>query len=89
MAAQVLYDAHAVITVRPNWHRALGAEELLETVRRYCKNSIAGDTIEEGLKKAMEIAGKDGVICTFGSLYYIADVKRFVRERLSGIQGTD
>ncbi|HRX41930.1 MAG TPA: folylpolyglutamate synthase/dihydrofolate synthase family protein [Clostridia bacterium] len=89
MVAQVLYDANAVITVRPNWHRALGAEELLETVRRYCKNSIAGDTIEEGLKKAMEIAGKDGVICTFGSLYYIADVKRFVREQLSGIQGTD
>ncbi|MBN1623014.1 MAG: bifunctional folylpolyglutamate synthase/dihydrofolate synthase [Clostridia bacterium] len=89
MAALVLHDAKAVITVRPNWHRALDAAELLETVRIYCKNSYAGDTIEEGLKKALEIAGSDGVICTFGSLYYIADVKKFVRERLSGTQGID
>ena len=88
MAALILHDAKAVITVSPNWHRALGAGELLETVRRYCKNSYAGDTIEKGLEKALEIAGNDGIVCTFGSLYYIADVKKFVREHLSGIQGT-
>lgn len=89
MASTVLHDAKAVITVKPNWHRALDADELLKTVRRYCQNSYYGDTIEEGLEKALDIAGSDGVICTFGSLYYVADVKRFVRKRLNGIQGTD
>jgi len=86
MASFILPGAKGVVAVRPNWHRALDAEILLETTKRYCKNSQTGDTIEEGLGKALDMAGKEGIICTFGSLYYIADVKRFVRERLIGIQ---
>jgi dihydrofolate synthase/folylpolyglutamate synthase len=84
MAEIVLKDAFAVITVTPDWHRALNALELLETVKKYCKNAYAGDTIKEAMETALGLAGDDGMVCTFGSLYYVADVKKYVRENLSG-----
>ncbi len=84
MAKIVLKDAYGAVTVTPKWHRALDAQILLKTVKKYCKNSYAGDTIEEAVITALKLAGGDGVVCTFGSLYYIADVKKYVRENLSG-----
>lgn len=84
MAQIVLNDAYAVITVTPDWHRALDAGILLETIKKYCQKAYAGDTIESAMKTALDLVGVDGIICTFGSLYYVADVKKFVRENLSG-----
>ncbi|MFO7612224.1 MAG: folylpolyglutamate synthase/dihydrofolate synthase family protein [Clostridia bacterium] len=86
MAAAIIPGAAGVVTVRPNWHRALDAEVLLETVRRHCTNVSVGDTIEKAMEKALEMAGENGIVCTTGSLYYIGDVKRFVRERFGGVQ---
>lgn len=84
MAETVIKDAYAAITVTPDWHRALDAGMLLETVKKYCENSYAGDTIKEAMETALEFAGDTGIICSFGSLYYVADVKKFVREKFSG-----
>lgn len=84
MAEIVLKNAYAVVTATPNWHRALDAKILLETVKKYCENAFAGDTIRAAMDKALELAGNDGAVCSFGSLYYIADVKKYVRENLSG-----
>jgi len=84
MAQIVIKDAYAAVTVTPDWHRALNARILLETVKKYCQKAYAGDTIKSAMETALELAGKDGIICTFGSLYYVADVKHFVRENLSG-----
>ena len=33
------------------------------------------DTIEAGVQKALELAGDDGVVLCFGSLYIIGDIK--------------
>ncbi len=84
MAQTVLKDAYAVVTVTPDWHRALNARILLETVKKYCQKAYAGDTIKTAMETALGLAGKDGIICTFGSLYYVADVKNFVREKFCG-----
>ena len=84
MAEIVLKDAYAVITVTPDWHRALDARILLDTVKKYCENAYAGDTIKEAMETALKLAGSDGIICSFGSLYYVADIKNFVRENFSG-----
>lgn len=84
MAKIVLKDAFAVIAVKPNWHRALEVDILLDTVKKYCENAYAGDTIKTAMEKAVKLAGEDGIICSFGSLYYVADVKQFVRENFSG-----
>jgi len=84
MAKIVIKDAFAVITVTPNWHRALDAGILLDTVKKYCENAYTGDTIKTAMETALKLAGEDGIICSFGSLYYVADVKNFVRENFSG-----
>lgn len=86
MAEIILKDAKGVVTVTPNWHRALSAHILLKTVKKYCENAYVGDTIEEAMRIALEMAGCDGIVCTLGSMYYIADVKRYVREKMRGIQ---
>ncbi|MCD6321563.1 MAG: bifunctional folylpolyglutamate synthase/dihydrofolate synthase [Clostridiales bacterium] len=84
MAEIVLKEAFAVITVTPSWHRALDAHILLDTVKKYCENAYAGDTIKQAMEMALKLTGDDGIVCSFGSLYYVAEVKNFVRENFSG-----
>jgi len=50
---------------------------LAKNARKYCKNVQVSDTIESALRICMETASDDEVICAFGSLYYIGEVRGF------------
>jgi len=76
----VIKDAKAVICIEPNNEGALKKEILGEIAKKYCDNVILGDTIEDGMNKAYQMYSENDLICTFGSLYYIGDVKKYVRE---------
>jgi dihydrofolate synthase / folylpolyglutamate synthase len=82
MAGIMLEDAKACIAVRIDYDRMLDTGTLTDVMRKYCNNVFSGDTIAEGMNIALEIAGCNDVICSFGSLYCIADVKKYVRERM-------
>lgn len=69
--------AYAFITVTPNSPRALPAHDLADFVMNYCKNVQIGGTIEEGIKKGLSMAKDEDIICAFGSLYYIGDVRDY------------
>jgi len=77
----VIKDAKSVICIQPNNERALDKEMLASEVRKYCNNVYVSDTINLGMDMAYKLCDND-LICTFGSLYYIADVKKYVGERL-------
>lgn len=79
MIETVLPISQHFITVTPKSDRALSAEELGIFVGSYCKNVSVSDTIEEAVRKSMSIASKDDIICAFGSLYYIGEVRKFFR----------
>lgn len=68
--------AMQVYTVTPNNPRALSADRLAEEAAKYHKQVTAMTTIDEALTCALQNAGEDGVIIAFGSLSYLADVKR-------------
>ena len=68
--------AEAVVTVRPDSPRAMGAAELAALVRRRGVPTCACESVEEGLRIAAMAAGQDGVVCALGSLYLAADVRR-------------
>jgi len=68
--------AHCFITVTPNSDRALTADELSKILARYCNNVYVSDTIEAAIKTSLELASQDDVICAFGSLYYIGEVRK-------------
>jgi dihydrofolate synthase/folylpolyglutamate synthase len=68
--------AHCFITVTPNNDRALTADELSKIIAGYCNNVYVSDTIESAIRTSLEFASQDDVICAFGSLYYIGEVRK-------------
>lgn len=80
MASIVLKNAKKVICIEPNVEGSLKKEELVLIAQKYCNNVVISDTIEEGIKLAIEMSSKNNIICSFGSLYYIKDVKKYVKE---------
>ena len=71
----------AFVCVTPPNPRALDAADLAEAIRETCDElgvratvEIAGD-FDDAVSAARKIAGSEGLICAFGSLYSIADVK--------------
>ncbi len=69
--------ADKIITVTPLSERALSAAELAENIKPYCKNVLVSDTIESGIVTAIQRNTNDDIICAFGSLYYIGEVRRY------------
>lgn len=73
--------ASAFVCVTPPNPRALDAADLAEAIRETCGELGARATIEvagdfdDAASAARKIAGPEGLICAFGSLYSIADVK--------------
>lgn len=72
--------AERVYTVTPNNARALSADKLAEEAAKYHKQVTAMTTIDEALTCALQDAGDDGAVIAFGSLSYLADVKRALAE---------
>lgn len=63
------------VTVTPDSYRALSAEALAEQLSRYGKPVTACASVAEGVEKACELAGLDGLVCAFGSLYMTGDIR--------------
>lgn len=63
------------VCVTPPNPRRLMAEELAAHLQNAGATATACETIPEGVKKAMELAGNDGVVLCFGSLYTIGDIR--------------
>ena len=89
MLRTVLPHAAAFVAVTPDNPRALPAAEYASEAVRIAAESPAIDanlsicaaqTYAEAARKAGELAGPDGIICAFGSLYSIAQTKQALRE---------
>ena len=62
-------------TVKPCNPRAMDAEALAERIRALGVEAIPCGSVAEGVKRAIEVEGKDGVACALGSLYMSGEVK--------------
>ncbi len=68
-----------VCVTSPNAVRALSADDLASEIRKHVDASVVIETADgfaSAMKRAREIAGSDGVVCAFGSLYSIAEIKK-------------
>ncbi|WP_297153925.1 folylpolyglutamate synthase/dihydrofolate synthase family protein [uncultured Ellagibacter sp.] len=81
MLREVAPLASAFVCVTPPNPRALDAADLAEAIHETCDElgvsapiEVAGD-FDGAVSAARKIAGSEGLICAFGSLYSIADVK--------------
>lgn len=78
MMETVIPRAERFITVTPKSPRALSAGELANFLKSsYGANvSVAGNT-ENAVRKSLELCSNDGLICAFGSLYFIGGVRGY------------
>ena len=63
------------VCVTPPNPRRLMAEELAEHLHGVGATATACETIADGVRKAIDLAGNDGVVLCFGSLYTIGDIR--------------
>ena len=70
------------ITELPDAHRALRPEALKFEIREYFDGPVeTADSVTAAVQRAMEIAeGSDAITICFGSLYQVADIRRFFRK---------
>ena len=71
--------AKEFIAVKPDYHRAMNAEQLSDKLRRYRVPVLIGDSVKDGVTKALKMAGADGIVCAVGSLYFSAEVRAAYR----------
>ena len=63
------------VCVTPPNPRKLEAAELAEHLRKAGANATACETVEEGVRTALSLAGEDGAVLCFGSLYSIGAIR--------------
>jgi len=73
------------VCVTPPNPRKLEAAELAEHLQKAGARAVACDTVEDGVRTAISLAGNDGVVLCFGSLYSIGTI----RESLDQIKNAE
>lgn len=70
------------ITELPDAHRALRPEALKSEIREYFDGPVeTADSVTAAVERAMELAeGTDAITICFGSLYQVAEIRRFFRK---------
>ena len=69
--------AEAFVAVTPPVKRALPAKKLGIILKDYCKRVLVSDTIEEAIRTSFSMSGQHSIICAFGSLYFIGEVRKY------------
>ena len=78
MFARTLPLAKAFVTLTPASDRALPADTLADYLRTRGAQAHSAATLQEGVKKALALAGEDGAVCFFGSLYAAGEVRQIL-----------
>ena len=87
MLEAVLARGSAFVTVTPDNPRALSADRLARAIRwtgqdllgcSACVKPVVAHDMDNALGCARELAGADGVICVFGSLYSVGAAKQAI-----------
>ena len=84
MIREALPLANAFVCATPPNPRALNSLELAQVIREESGDPdltiVPVSGFPSAIEEARRIAGSDGIICAFGSLYSIAEIKRALQE---------
>ena len=70
MLGQMVHIASDIVTVTPDTPRALAAEDYAAALNDCGAHAVAASNLAEGLTKALDLAGEDGIVIAAGSLYF-------------------
>ncbi len=71
--------ARCFVTVTPDNPRSLPADEYAAIIRSFGLEAEPAVTIEDGARRALDLAGENGTVCALGSLYFSSDVREAFR----------
>lgn len=63
-------------TVTPENPRSMKAEDLASHIRALGADALSCESFDDAVKKALDRAGKDGIIAALGSLYFSCDIRK-------------
>ncbi|MBQ8813505.1 MAG: bifunctional folylpolyglutamate synthase/dihydrofolate synthase [Lachnospiraceae bacterium] len=73
-------DFAGIVLAQMESYRALDVKEMYDTFIEHTKAPvIAGESVEAGLKKALEIKGQEDILFIAGSLYLVGEVKEALK----------
>jgi len=75
MFRPVMPYAREFVCITPDNPRKMEAADLAAHLRKAGAKATACENVKEGVALAKKLAGKDGVVLSFGSLYSIGDVR--------------
>ena len=81
MLRRALPLAKAFVVITPPSARALDENELAGWLRAQGIEAIPAAGTDDGVRRALAIAGKDDAICSWGSLYFTGEVRRVLTEQ--------
>lgn len=64
------------VTVRPDNDRAMSASELRNLLTGLGASAVSENTVYDGVKRVLSLAGNDGICAALGSLYFSGDVRK-------------
>jgi dihydrofolate synthase/folylpolyglutamate synthase len=76
-------DVRSVVCVQPDTPRALEAQIVAKVADELGMTSSVAGSIEEGVDRALEQAGGDGMVLATGSLYVVGPARQRLLERLA------
>ena len=75
MLGQMVHIARDIVTVTPDTPRAMSAEDYAAHLNAQGGCATAAATLGEGLRRALDLAGEDGVVIAAGSLYFAGSLR--------------
>lgn len=75
-----------IITITPNWGRALPGEKLAQEARAFCQNVTAAETCGEAIAAAMKDMGRDDALIVCGSFYLASEIREQLKGKLENLQ---
>ena len=81
MLRRALPLAKAFVVITPPSARALDENELAGWLRAQGIEAIPAAGTDDGVRRALAIAGKDDAICSWGSLYFTGEVRKALTEQ--------
>ncbi len=77
---------HKIITITPNWGRALPGEKLAEVAKQFCGDVAAAGTCGEALAAAMKDMSTDDALVVCGSFYLASEIREQLQGKMANLQ---
>ena len=81
MLRRALPLAKAFVVITPPSARALDENELAAWLNAQGVQAVPAKDTDDGVRRALDLAGEDDAICSWGSLYFTGEVRRVLTEQ--------